>query len=127
MASALGGDPVHRDAAERLLAAAAHLTGRAPRFAGWWLAAAEAWVDGPREVAVVGEPGATRDALVAAAWSWPAPGRVVAVGRSGEEGPGLLRGRSAQEPQVWVCRDFRCDLPTGDAEQVAQLLRSAPE
>jgi len=127
MASALGGDPVHRDAAERLLAAAAHLTGRAPRFAGWWLAVAEAWVDGPQEVAVVGQPGATRDALAAAAWSWPAPGRVVAVAAPGEVGVGLLRGRSARTPHAWVCRGFRCELPTDDAEQVAQLMRSAPE
>ena len=46
--------PVHREAAERLLAAAAAASPvAAPRFAGWWLAVAEAWIDGPREVAVV--------------------------------------------------------------------------
>ena len=127
MASALAGSAAHRDAAERLLGAAAHLTTRAPRFAGWWSAAAEAWVDGPREIAVVGEPGAGREALVEAAWSWPAPGRVVAVGAPGEEGVALLRGRSGPTPQAWVCRGFRCDLPTDDPEQVARLLRDAPE
>ncbi len=127
MASALGGSPTHRDAAERLLAAAARLTTTAPRFAGWWLAVAEAWVDGPREVAVVGEPGAVRDALVEAAWSWPAPGRVVAVGASEDDRVGLLRGRSGGTPLAWVCRDFRCDLPTDEPDRVAQLLRGAPE
>jgi uncharacterized protein len=127
MASALGGNARHRDAAEHLLAAAAHLTTRAPRFAGWWLATAEAWVDGPREIAVVGEAGAARDALVEAAWSWPAPGRVVAVGTPEEQRIGLLSGRSGQTPQAWVCRGFRCDLPTDDPERVAQLLRGASE
>ncbi len=136
MASALGGNATHRDAAEQLLGAAAHLTSRAPRFAGWWLAAAEAWVDGPREIAVVGAPGAARDALVEAAWSWPAPGRVVAVGapaepggpgEPGEQSVGLLRGRSGPAPQAWVCRGFRCDLPTGEPARVAELLQRAPE
>ena len=83
MAAALTGEPRYREAAERLLAMASTLTRKAPRFAGWWLASAEAWVDGPREVAVVGASGAERDALVSAAWSWPAPGRVVAFGVPG--------------------------------------------
>jgi uncharacterized protein YyaL (SSP411 family) len=127
MASALGGHPAHREVVERLLAGAADLATRAPRFAGWWLAVTEAWVDGPREVAVVGEPGAIRDALVEAAWSWPAPGRVVAVGAYGDDGLGLLRGRAGRTPQAWVCRGLRCDLPTDDPDRVAQLLRGAPE
>jgi uncharacterized protein YyaL (SSP411 family) len=124
-AAALGGSSTHRETAERLLASAAHLVGRAPRFAGWWLAAAEAWTDGPREVAIVGEDHRARAALVDAAWSWPAPGRVVAVAASADEGVGLLRDRRGQGPQAWVCRHFRCELPTNDPERVAQLLRGA--
>ena len=51
------GSSRHREAAEAALgglraAGAAH-----PRFAGWGLAVAEALVDGPREVAVVGAAG----------------------------------------------------------------------
>ena len=126
-AAALGGSGVHRAAAESLLSAAADLSARAPRFAGWWLAVAEAWADGPREVAIVGEPGAARAALADAAWSWPAPGRVLAVGSSTDAGVGLLSGRSGPVPQAWVCRDFRCELPTDDPERVAQLLRGATE
>ncbi len=127
MAAALSGGPEYREAAERLLTAAADLATRAPRFAGWWLATAEAWADGPREVAVVGEPGQARDELVRAAWAWPAPGRVIAVGSSGEQRVGLLAGRAGGLAQVWVCRDFRCELPTDDPQRVAQLLRGAPE
>jgi len=126
-AAALGGSGVHRAAAEGLLSAAADLSARAPRFAGWWLAVAEAWADGPREVAVVGESGAARAALAAAAWSWPAAGRVLAVGSPTDEGVGLLRGRSGPVPQAWVCRGFRCERPTDDPERVAQLLRGATE
>ena len=69
----------HREVAERLLSAAAPYVVGAPRFAGWWLAVAEAWVDGPREVAIVGEPGPIRESLKRAAWEWPAAGRVVVV------------------------------------------------
>jgi uncharacterized protein YyaL (SSP411 family) len=127
MAAALSGRPEYREAAERLLGVAADISGRAPRFAGWWLATAEAWADGPREVAVVGEPGTARDLLVDAAWGWPAPGRVVAVGPAGEHQVGLLAGRSGPVPQAWVCRDFRCELPTADPSRVAQLLGSTPE
>ncbi len=127
MASALSGRPEYRAAVGHLLAAAAELVTRAPRFAGWWLATAEAWADGPREVAVVGEPGQARDELVGAAWAWPAPGRVIAVGSAGEQRVGLLVGRAGPVPQAWVCRDFRCHLPTDAPERVAQLLRGAPE
>jgi uncharacterized protein len=128
MAAALTGEPRYREAVERLLTTSSTVMSKAPRFAGWWLATAEAWVDGPREVAVVGVPGRERDALVGAAWSWPAPGRVVAFGAP--EAPdvvGLLQNRSAPTPHAWVCRDFRCDLPTDDPKRVAQLLRGAPE
>jgi uncharacterized protein len=76
---------------------------------------------------VVGEPGATRDALVAAAWSWPAAGRVVAVGEPGHATVGLLQGRTATTPQAWVCRSFRCERPTDDPDRVAAALRSRGE
>ncbi len=46
----------HRDAAEAALRHVRTLAERAPRFAGWSLAAAEAALDGPLEVAVVGRP-----------------------------------------------------------------------
>jgi uncharacterized protein len=128
-AAALGGEARHRAAVEAALSGAAGLARRAPRFAGWWLAVAEAWHDGPREVAVVGVEGSERDALVQAAWSWPAPGRVVAVGEPGALGVPLLADRSTLDghPAAYVCRQFRCERPTRDGGQVAQLLRGATE
>jgi uncharacterized protein YyaL (SSP411 family) len=128
-AAALGGEARHRAAAETALGGATELARRAPRFAGWWLAVAEAWHDGPREVAVVGRPGPERDALVHAAWRWPAAGRVVAVGEPGAAGVPLLADRPLLDdgPAAYVCRQFRCERPTADPAQVAQLLRSATE
>ncbi|NDZ69924.1 thioredoxin domain-containing protein, partial [Streptomyces sp. SID10362] len=48
-----GSEP-HRTAAEHALGVVKALGPRVPRFIGWGLAAAEALLDGPREVAVVG-------------------------------------------------------------------------
>ncbi|MBU3870829.1 thioredoxin domain-containing protein, partial [Streptomyces sp. 4503] len=52
--AAITGSFRHREAAERALAVVRALGSRVPRFIGWGLAVAEARLDGPREVAVVG-------------------------------------------------------------------------
>jgi uncharacterized protein YyaL (SSP411 family) len=122
-ASAIGGDVRYREVAERLLAGASPYVTGAPRFAGWWLTVAEAWVDGPREVAVVGAPSPVRDALRDAAWAWPAPGRVVVVADAADTRVGLLRDRATQTARAWVCRDFRCELPTDEPAEVARQMR----
>lgn len=79
--AALTGSTRHREAAERALAEPLRIAVQHPRAAGWALAVAEALLDGPREVAVVGPPDddATR-ALHRVALRSPAPGLVVAVG-----------------------------------------------
>ncbi|HEX5017167.1 MAG TPA: thioredoxin domain-containing protein [Actinomycetes bacterium] len=127
-AAAISGEPRYRSVVEGLLTAAKPYLGAAARFAGWWLAVTEAWIDGPREVAVVGPPGPARDALVKAAWSWPAPGRVVVVSDAPDERVGLLRDRVTDRARAWVCRDFRCELPTDDADvlrtQLGEVVRS---
>ncbi|MEY9929992.1 uncharacterized protein YyaL (SSP411 family) [Catenulispora sp. GP43] len=53
--AALTGSGRHREAAEQALQFTGALAEKAPRFAGWGLAVAEALADGPREVAIVGE------------------------------------------------------------------------
>ncbi|WP_405998860.1 thioredoxin domain-containing protein [Streptomyces sp. NBC_00829] len=119
------GSQAHRTAAEGALGVVKALGPRAPRFIGWGLAVAEALLDGPREVAVVGPEGdaATRElhrtALVA-----QAPGLVVAVGDpDGEEFP-LLRERSSVDdrPAAYVCRNFTCRMPTTDPVELARQL-----
>ena len=76
--AALTGSGRHRDAAEQALQVSRRIAESSPRFAGWSLAAAEAALDGPVEVAVVGPPGAERDVLEHAARRH-APGGAVVV------------------------------------------------
>ncbi|MEV8347293.1 thioredoxin domain-containing protein, partial [Streptomyces niveus] len=83
-----GSEP-HRTAAEGALGVVKALGPRAPRFIGWGLAVAEALLDGPREVAVVGPPGDPATvALHRTALLGTAPGAVVAGGPPGAPGAG---------------------------------------
>ncbi|MFE3578579.1 thioredoxin domain-containing protein [Streptomyces vinaceus] len=124
------GSEAHRTAAERALGVVHALGPRVPRFIGHGLAVAEALLDGPREVAVVGHP--EDPALVAlhrAALLGTAPGAVVAAGLpraadgSGGEFP-LLAGRTLVHdlPTAYVCRRFVCARPTTDPVELADQL-----
>ncbi|MFF7096810.1 thioredoxin domain-containing protein [Streptomyces rubradiris] len=120
------GSEAHRVAAERALGVVKTLGPRVPRFIGWGLAAAEALLDGPREVAVVG-PGPDDErtaALHRTALLGAAPGAVVACGTpDGDEFP-LLAGRTLIDgaPAAYVCRGFVCDLPVTDPEALRAKL-----
>lgn len=115
-AAQTGAEP-HRLAAERALGVVKGLAPRAPRFIGHGLAVAEAALDGPREVAVIGPVGGElhRTALLGTA-----PGAVVAAGPAGGGEFPLLAGREL--PAAYVCRRFVCDAPTTDAEELAAKL-----
>ncbi|MFH8349250.1 thioredoxin domain-containing protein [Streptomyces sp. NPDC018045] len=123
--AALTGSGPHRDAAERALGVVKALSGRAPRFIGWGLAVAEAALDGPREVAVVGPDGdpATR-ALHRAALLGTAPGAVVALGEPGTAEVPLLKDRPLVDgrPAAYVCRHFTCERPTTAPEELSEKL-----
>ena len=133
-AHALAGEGTYRQAAEEAVATLAPLTSRAPRFAGWALAAAFTMADGPLEVAVVGPAGPARDALTDHARRLPGA-VVVAAARPGEE-PGdgdpaipLMAGRTAVDgqPAAYVCRGFVCERPVtspDDLDVVARAQRS---
>ena len=110
-AHALTGEGRYRQAAEEALATVTGLMERAPRFAGWSLAAALTMADGPLEVAVVGPAGAERDALAAAARRLP--GAVVLVADGTRVDIPLLEGRDAVDgrPAAYVCRGFVCERP----------------
>lgn len=119
-AAQTGAEP-HRTAAERALGVVKALGPRVPRFVGWGLAAAEALVDGPREIAVVGpmEDPATWE-LHRAALLGTAPGAVVAVGTADSDELPLLADRPLVNglPSAYVCRNFTCDAPTSDVQRL---------
>jgi uncharacterized protein YyaL (SSP411 family) len=120
-----GSEP-HRTAAERALGVVKALGPRVPRFIGWGLAAAEAVLDGPREVAIVGpalDDEGTRT-LHHTALLGTAPGAVVAVGVPGSEEFPLLADRPlvGGEPSAYVCRNFTCDAPTTEPDRLRTVL-----
>ncbi|MFI9648631.1 thioredoxin domain-containing protein [Streptomyces sp. NPDC052040] len=120
------GAEAHRTAAERALGVVRALGPRVPRFIGWGLAVAEALLDGPREVAIVGpavDDPATRT-LHRAALLGTAPGAVVAVGTPGSDEFPLLAERVpvGGRPTAYVCRHFVCEAPTTDPGQLRRAL-----
>ncbi|MFE0604766.1 thioredoxin domain-containing protein [Streptomyces sp. NPDC058892] len=127
------GSEAHRTAAERALGVVQALGPRVPRFIGHGLSVAEALLDGPREVAVVGHPeDPARAALHRAALLGTAPGAVVAVGlpqsAEGVEGEfPLLAGRGLVDdlPTAYVCRHFVCARPVTDPAELAAQMGAA--
>ncbi|QKW08851.1 thioredoxin domain-containing protein [Streptomyces sp. NA04227] len=112
------GSEAHRTAAERALSVVKSLGPRVPRFIGQGLAVAEALLDGPREIAVVGGAGGElhRAALLATA-----PGAVVAAGGPDSEEFPLLADRPLVDsaPTAYVCHHFVCTAPTTRAAELA--------
>ncbi|ARP72031.1 DUF255 domain-containing protein [Streptomyces pluripotens] len=122
------GSTAHRVAAERALGVVRTLGPRVPRFIGWGLAVAEALLDGPRQVAVVG-PSLTDErtsALHRTALLGTAPGAAVAAGtpESGEFPLLVDRPLVGGEPAAYICRTFTCDAPTTDPERLRAALTS---
>jgi uncharacterized protein len=124
--AAYTGSVIHRDAAERGLGVYAPLAGAQARFAGWGLAVAEALLDGPREVAVVGAADDPARALLhSVALRATAPGAAIAVGGPDErvvvpllEHRPLVDGK----PAAYVCHHFTCAAPVTDPAALAAAL-----
>lgn len=117
--AALTGSGRHRDAAEAALAAVRLLAERAPRFAGWSLAAGVAALDGPKEIVVVTEPGdPVGDELARRARR--SLGSVVLVVPPGRDGIPLLEGRDlvGGRAAAYVCRGMVCERPVTDPEEL---------
>ncbi|WP_332642655.1 thioredoxin domain-containing protein [Aeromicrobium sp.] len=114
--AAITGEHRYRAAAESGIESAASVATQVPRFAGWTLAAAEAIVAGPLEIAVVG---ADRSELHRAALSLTSPGAVVVAGDVGTAIPlfeqrDLVDGKTA----AYVCRGFVCERPVTSVEEL---------
>jgi uncharacterized protein YyaL (SSP411 family) len=122
--SALTGSYQHRDAAQNTLRVVTELGVRQPRFLGWALAAAEALVSGPLQIAIVGEDGS--GPLTTTAWDERPPGGVIVSGAPDQAGVPLLADRPlvGGGPGAYVCRGMVCDLPVTTAEELSAALRS---
>ncbi|MEV5242291.1 thioredoxin domain-containing protein [Streptomyces cinnamoneus] len=123
--AAYTGSTAHREAAGKALGVARTLGPKAPRFISWGLAVAEALLDGPREVAVVGPADhPVTGQLHRAALLSTAPGLVVAVGEPDSGEVPLLRGRGLVDgrPAAYVCRNFTCTAPVDDPQALAARL-----
>ncbi|MEV7278361.1 thioredoxin domain-containing protein [Streptomyces sp. NPDC093111] len=119
-----GSEP-HRTAAEAALGVVKALGPRAPRFIGWGLAVAEALLDGPREIAVVGaRDDDTFRALCRTALGATTPGAVLAFGPPDSAEFPLLKDRPlvAEGAAAYVCRHFACEAPTTDPAELARAL-----
>jgi len=122
--SALVGSLEERAAAVRALPRPGLLSEQA-RFFGWALAAVEALLAGPVEVAVVGEAG--RGPLTATAWRRRPPGAVVISAATDEPGIALLADRPLVDgrPAAYVCRRMVCERPVTEVPGLLAALATA--
>jgi uncharacterized protein YyaL (SSP411 family) len=120
--SALTGSTRHRGVAEDALRHVSEVASGQPRFFGWALAAAEALLDGPVQIGVVGEAGS--GPLTSAAWRLRPPGAVVVSGDPDAPGLPLLAGRLlvGGRPAAYVCRGMVCDLPVTEVSDLERQL-----
>ena len=123
--AALTGSGEHRSLAESALTSVVEIARKAPRFAGWSLAAAEAALSGPVEIAVVGaDDDPARAELARVAREASLPGSVVVVAAPGVTGIPLLEGRDLVDGRAaaYVCRDLVCERPVTDAAALREAL-----
>lgn len=110
--------------AHRGLSIASHSARRSPRFAGWLLAVAEAFVDGPYEVIIVGSDPADRVRLRQAAIQANRPGSLVVDGPQQVDVPGPFAARPApvSGAVAYVCWGSTCYPPVTTAPELEELL-----
>ena len=119
----------YRQRAEDILGELAGGMEKVPGAFGRLLCALDFSTAEPREVAVVGNPGATDTrALLNTVYSAYLPNKVVAGRDPDDDEAGglipLLEGRTAREgkPTAYVCVQYACQAPTTDPEELARQL-----
>lgn len=91
-----------------------------PRFAAHFLCQLEALLDGPLEIALVGEAGSELHKLI---WQSPRAGLVLSVGAA--NATDLLKDRIAidNKETVYICQNFTCQTPITDPAEVKNQLK----
>ena len=124
--AALTGDLEMRAWVDGLLPQLVAAVGKNGRFAGWAATALTAWLDGPREVALLAADDSPMRRLVAKA---TAPGLVFVSTHDSDEGSAvrefaLLESRSRIDGQdtAYVCQQFSCSAPTSDLAALSALI-----
>lgn len=123
-------EPRYRERALAVLGSMASFMERYPTGFGRYLAAAEFALGEPREIALIGDPGAADARALAEVVLRPfLPYKVVVLGRPGDEAPiasPLLAGRGQIDGKAtaFVCRNYTCQLPVTDAGVLAKQLRA---
>jgi uncharacterized protein len=127
---ALVAEPRYREVAAAALEKATGLLERTPSAFGQLLCALDQYLAPPREVAIVGEPGAeATKALLRVLAARYNPEVVVAlagpheVDEAATDIPLLRdRGGSDGDPRVYVCERFACQAPVSSPDELANLL-----
>jgi uncharacterized protein YyaL (SSP411 family) len=103
--------------------------GRAPTAFGHMLNVLDLYVGPQSEVALVGDPGsADMKAMLRAINAGYHPNKVVAASPPGDEAAATVVPLLADRPQVngrataYVCRNYVCESPTTDSDEVVRLL-----
>ena len=121
---ALVESPANRTYAVAALSTVSPLGVKQPRFLGWGLAAAEALVSGPLQIAIVGEVSGGGGKLTTAAWLNRPPGAVVVSGAPNAAPLLMDRPTVDGKPAAYVCRGMVCEQPvTAVADLLASLSR----
>ncbi len=116
----------HLQAAESGLRISDQLGRKAPRFAGWLLAASEAFVDGPWQAVIVGDPDDTgTQELREAVTRSTRVGITVLVGRpdvTATSGPFADRPMIGSQATAYICQGNLCHAPVTSVQEAKELL-----
>jgi hypothetical protein len=118
-----------RDLAETTLAGIQSAARQYPTAFGYWLTATDFALAETKEVAILGDPkDVGRQALIDVVWSAFRPHLVVAISSDppSENAPDLLRNRQMTlgKATAYVCRNFICQLPVTQPDELAGQLNA---
>ena len=122
------GDAELQRKAVTAMRSAKELMARFPTASGHWLCALDFYLSRPKEIAIVGDRSdPDTQSLTAEVYRSFIPNRVVMGRDDGEDalsGLPLMEGREALagRPTAYVCESYACQLPTGDASELAEQL-----